>query len=129
MDKHEPTSNPALLRVIVWMSTHQIDKYVNESNGKQLKSVPENLIWTEFRSPDGLSVAAGYEKDPTHSLVRGYFIMKNPFERSDHPQIVQTYTVETCHCWGENADCPDCDGGGDIETDLFALAKTSLRNL
>ena len=129
MDKHEPTSNPALLRVIVWMSTYQVDKYVAESNSKQLKNIAENLIWTEFRSPDGLSVAAGYEDDPSHSLVRGYFIMKNPFEPSDHPQIVQTYTVEICHCWGEDTACPDCDGGGYIEIDLFALAKANLRNL
>jgi hypothetical protein len=52
MSKHEPTSNPALMRVIVWMSTYQIQKYVSESESKQLKSVPDNLIWTEFRSPD-----------------------------------------------------------------------------
>jgi hypothetical protein len=129
MDKHEPTSNPAVLRVIVWMSTYQVDKYVTESNSKQLKNIPENLIWTEFRSPDGLSVAAGFEDDPSHSLVRGYFVMKNPCETSKVPLIIQTYTVETCHCWGENIDCPDCDGTGDIETDLFALAKASLRNL
>jgi hypothetical protein len=129
MSKHEPTSNPALMRVIVWMSTYQIQKYVSESESKQLKSVPDNLIWTEFRSPDGLSVAAGYENDPTHSLVRGYFIMKNPFETSNSPQIVQTYTVETCPCWGEDLKCPDCDGGGNIEIDLLALAKANLRNL
>ncbi len=55
--------------------------------------------------------------------------MKNPFETSNSPQIVQTYTVETCPCWGADLNCPDCDGGGDIETDLFALAKASLRNL
>ena len=74
-------------------------------------------------------MVAGYENNPTHYLVRGYFIMKNPFEPSDYPQIVQTYTVDTCHCWGEDTACPDCDGSGAIETDLVALAKASLRNL
>ena len=111
------------------MSSYQIDRYVNESESKKLNKIPSELIWTDFRGPDGLSVVAGYEKDPTHSLVRGYFIMKNPYEPSDYPQIVHTYTVENCPCWGEDPNCRDCEGCGEIEVDLLARAKATLRVL
>ena len=55
--------------------------------------------------------------------------MKNPYEPSDYPQIVQTYSVSNCHCLGEDTKCPNCDGDGEVEVDLLAKAKAALEVL
>jgi hypothetical protein len=80
--------------------------------------IDPNRIWTEFWRTDQFIENVFVEVEEFDSEITAYYVFEKPYESPDSSITLITTVWEDCECEGEDEECEECEGTGNISTDL-----------
>jgi hypothetical protein len=92
-------------------------KYIDDP--LEVLGIDEKRIWTEFWVKNQVIENVYTEVKGFDGTISAYYVFERPYEEPESTVTLITTIWDDCECYGQVDECSDCEGTGNIATDLI----------